>query len=450
MMMVTPRVTAIAIAVMLTGLSACSSSSVGTYEGQIRGSYGSSYKRGYEAARAEDFSRAAEHYAFAAESGHPRALLAYGRLFAKGQGVEQDPARAVALFQEAYDKKSDVKAKAAMALGQAYLTGGDGPSGSVEKDEALGRKLLDEALDGGEFKAAATLGKLYDKGQGVERDPAKAIDYYRQAASSDANAALRLATLLVDAGASKDDVAETAKNAVAKLEARGEAGDGRAWMKLADVYSNDRILDADPTRASGYLERLPEDDDPVMNLRLAKLYGQIGDFSERRKRLRMSADAGDAAAQAALAKLFLQPGTPDTNGAIGRYYAERAIGQKNKAAMIHLGLALVRGNVLEREPLLGETLLRRASEDGHPGATTALGASILSGNVGALRTTEGRELLEAAAEQGSTSAMSVLGFAYLLGKGLPENEALSVEWLQRAADAGDRGAAEFLARRQGV
>ncbi|MGI9419146.1 MAG: tetratricopeptide repeat protein [Geminicoccaceae bacterium] len=445
-----PRVAALAVAVMLTGLSACSSGSVGSYESQIPGSYGSSYKRGYEAARAKDFSRAAEHHAFAAKSGHPRALLAYGRLFAKGQGVERDPARAVALFQEAYDKRSDVKAKAAMALGQAYLTGGDGPSGTVDKDEASARELLDEALDGGEYKAAAILGKMYDRGLGVERDQAKAIAYYRQAATSDANAALRLATLLVDAGASKEDVAATAKNAVGKLEARGEAGDGRVWMKLADIYSNDRIVDADPARASAYLQKLPEDGDPAMNLRLARIYGQIGDFGERRKRLRLSADAGDAAAQAALAKVFLQPGTPDTNGAVGRYYAELAVGQGNKAAMIHLGLALVRGNVLEREPLLGETLLRRASEDGHAGATTALGASILSGNVRALRPAEGRELLETAAEQGSTAAMSALGFAYHLGKGLPKDEPLSVEWLQKAADAGDRGAREFLTRRQGV
>ncbi|MEM7043511.1 MAG: tetratricopeptide repeat protein [Pseudomonadota bacterium] len=437
---------AIAIATLLVGLTACS----GSYRDQIQGSYGSSFKRGGEAMRAKDYDDAAEHYAFAAKSGHPRALIAYGRLHAKGQGVERDPVRAAALFHEAHNKASSYKPKAALELGLLYLRGGDGPSGTVNKAEGRARKFLTEALNGGEFKAASSLGRIYDQGLGVDRDTAKAINFYNRAPNTDAYAARRLATLLTRSGASKDDVADTTERVVTQLEARGESGDGKAWLQLADIFSRNQIVDADPARAIAYLERLPEDGDPKMNMQLARLYGQIGDHRERKRRLRLAADAGELKAQTALAKLFLKPGTVDTNGAVGRYYAERAIGKQSKEAMVYLGLALVRGDVLRREPLAGESLLRRAADDGHTGAAVALGASILSGDVRERQPGEGQALLEKAAEKGSADAMSALGFAYQLGRGVPADPAMALEWLQKAADAGQRDAKAFLERRAGT
>ena len=444
MMMKKPSLAAVAAAAMLIGLTACS----GSYRDQIQGSYGSYFKKGSAALRAKEYESAADHYAFAAKSGHPRALVAYGRLFAKGNGVERDPARAEALFQEAHEKTSPFKAKAALELGQLYMRGGDGPSGEVEKDLTLARTFLSEALDGGEEKAASSLGRIYDRGLGVDADPVAAIGFYRRASANDANAARRLATLLTKTGGAKEEIAATAGRAVSALEARGEAGDGNAWMQLADIFARGQIVEVDRLRAGNYLERLPEDNDPKMNLRLAGLYGKIGDQSERKRRLRLAADAGETKAQTALAKLFLTPGTADTNGSVGRYYAERAIGNDSKSAMVHLGLALVRGDVLQREPRVGETLLRRAEREGHLGARVALGTSILSGDLQGKEWDEGRKLLEAAAKKGSPDAMSALGFGYHLGRGLPVDKALGLEWLRKAADAGQRDAKTFLSRQE--
>ena len=252
-------VAAIAAAVLLAGLTACSG---GSYRDQIQGSYNSSFKQGSQALRAKDYDAAAEHYAFAAKSGHPRALIGYGRLFAKGQGVERDPVRAAALFHEAHSKTSSYKPRAALELGLLYLQGGDGPSGTLTKAEGRARKFLVEALDGGETKAASSLGRIYDRGLGVERDTAKAINFYNRAPETDAYSARRLATLMTKAGASKDDVAETADRIVTQLEARGESGDGKAWLQLADIYSQEPASSR-PTRhaRSPIWRRLPEDGD---------------------------------------------------------------------------------------------------------------------------------------------------------------------------------------------
>ena len=437
-------VVSLSLAVLLAGLSACS----GAYSPSIQGSYGSAYKRGSTALAAGDYERAVGEYAFAAKSDHPRALIAYGRLFAKGYGVERDPARAAELFEKAYGKRSDVRARAALELANVLLDGGDGPSGAISKDEDRARSLLLEALDGGEARAASRLGRVYDAGLGVDPDPDQAIAYYRRAPQNDAIAARRLAALLVGSGSSKEDVAEIANRAVSLLEIRADGGYQKAWLYLSDIFANGVIVDSDPPRAIDYLLNLHDDKDTAINIRLAKLYGQIGDGDQQRRQLQLAADAGNARAQTALAKLYLEPGTLDTNGAVGRYYALRAIGQNSTSAMLYLGLALVRGDVLDREPLAGESLLRRASESGHVGATAALGAFMLGGDIRSRQPGEGLSLLEEAAARGSSDAMRALGFAYHFGRGLPEDKTLASAWLERAADAGDQEAAEFLERHQ--
>ena len=429
----------------MAGLTACS----GAYKKGIQGSYNTYYKKGSEALRAKDYDTAADDYAFAAGSGHPRALIGYGKLFVKGTGVDKDPVRAEELFAEAFEKTSPYKAKAALELGQLYMKGGDGPSGSVAKDGVRARDLLLLALDGGETRAAGYLGSLYERGPGVEPDPVKAIEFYRQARPDDANSARKLAILLTKNSGSEAEIAETAGRAIQGYETRGEAGDGRAWVQLADIFARGRIVEVDQVRAAGYLERLPDDSDPATNLRLAKIYAKIGDREERKRRLRLAADAGETDAQTALAKLFLASGTADTNGAVGRYYAERAIGQNSEPAMVYLGVALVEGDVLPPDPLAGETLLRQAAKNGDVDASAALGAFILSGDIQGREWDEGRKLLEAASAEGSADAMSSLAFGYHLGLGLPENPALSLQWMQKAADAGKRDAKAFLERREG-
>ena len=435
------RLTLIGIILSLIGLTACG---VSSYTEKIPGSYGSSYKRASEALRAREFDRAREQFAFAASSGHPKAMIAYGRLFVKGQGVDVDPVRALALFKGAYDKNSPMKSRAALELGQLYMRGGEGPSGTVHRNETRALELLLEAFENGELRAATPLARMYERGTGVERDLAAAVDYYQQAPASDAYAARDLAVLLARNGSDKEMLDRAAERAINAFETRGKAGDGRAWMQLAEIYARNEIVEADPERAKGYLSRIPDPEDPPMQMRLAQVYGRVGDRMARNRLMRTAADAGDVRAQTQLARILLEPGTEDTNGAVGRYYAERAIGQGSQAAMVHLGRAMLRGDALEPDPDLGEALLRRAHNDGFVNATIALGAAILEGHVPGGQTGEAKVLLETAAEGGSSDAMAALGFAYLYGRGLPKDEVLARQWLERAANAGNRRARAHL------
>lgn len=432
------------VTVLLLGLAACG----GTYRNSLPGSYNTSYLKGSEAFRAKDFDAAARHYGFAASSGHPKALIAYGRLFARGQGVESDPARAAALFEEAHGKSSSYKDRAAYELGLLLMDGGEGPSGTLEPDPRLARSLLVEALDGGENRAAIRLARIYEDGLGVEPDPEKAIGYYERAAETSAFAARDLAVLLAETGAPEEEVERAAELAVSQFEERAESGHRPSWVQLAQIYSDDDIVTADPERVKGYLENIGAPEDPKMQMRLARIYGRIGERKERNRLLMLAADAGNVRAQTQLAKFYLNARTPDTNGAVGRYYAERAISQGSKSAMFYLGLAMLRGDVVERSPLLAETLLRRAGNEGHLGATAVLGGAILRGDIPNRPAAEGKAILEHAADQGSASAMGTLGFAYLNGSGVEEDEAMALQWLRKAADAGHERSQEYLAERE--
>lgn len=437
----------IASAAILLSVSACST---GNYGNSLQGSYNSSYGRGVQAVKDRDYEQAAIHYSFAAKSGHPKALVAYGQLFAFGQGVERDPVRAQQLLEDAYGKSSSFKSKAAYVLGRVLLDGGEGPSGTLEADPPRGRALLVEALEGGQTRAAASLGRLYDRGIGVDADMKKAIVYYEQASKTDMTAARRLPYLLAETGASKERVEAAAVNAADKLKSRAEQGDDKAWIQLADLYMNEDIMDPNPEQALAYLKNLPEGDNPAVLTRLASLYGEVGDRDQERKTLRRAADIGDKKAQTELAKIYLKSGTRDSNGPVGRYYAEKAIAQDSKDAMVYLGAALMIGKVLEPDLTIGETLLRRASDADSNRAHVMLGLSVLRNQIRPRFPGEAQQLLEKAAENGSTAAMTALGFAYHSGDGLPQNSEAAQRWLQRAADAGHAKAKQFLDEQAGA
>ncbi len=433
-------------AALAFSLAGCAIELPSSYRSQLSGGYASDYKRGSEALRSKEFERAASHYEAAAQSGHPKALVAYGRLLAKGQGVERDPVRAAALFEGAYGKSSPSKGRAALELGLLLQRGGDGPSGSLTPDPARAVELLEDALDRGEQRAATSLARSYEKGLGVEADPEKAIAYYLDADPKDAFAARDLARLLKKRGGSEEDIAAAAERAVSEFEIRAKSGNDQVWVQLADIYSRDEIVDADPDRVIGYLEKVAAPTDVAMQKRLARIYSRVGERQKRNRMLRLAADGDDVWAQTQLARIHLQPRGVDTNGAVGRYYAESAIAKGSEAAMVYLGVAMLRGSPVDKEPVFGESLLRRAHDAGFLRGTTALGSAILKGDIAERSPDEGKLLLEAAAEAGSANAMSALGFAYLKGNGLPKDQASAMHWINQAAEAGSKRAKTFLAK----
>jgi TPR repeat protein len=115
-----------------------------------------------------------EHFQVAANQNYIPALGALGVQHLSGSGVDKDEAQGLRLLQQASQLGDPV---ADYHLSQIYLKGTVLP-----KDEARGLDLLKRSASCGDPNALYQLGILFSKGSFVEKDISQAVDYFRRAA----------------------------------------------------------------------------------------------------------------------------------------------------------------------------------------------------------------------------------------------------------------------------
>src|SRR5215216_2631944 len=115
-------------------------------------------------------AKALAWYRRAAEQGYAPAEYNLGLMYAQGEGVKPDPAAAQRWFRRAADHGS-VEAQVKLAEIAIF-------------DEKYEEALLwfSKAADRDDADAAFNVGSLYYMGQEVDKDEAKATEYYRKAA----------------------------------------------------------------------------------------------------------------------------------------------------------------------------------------------------------------------------------------------------------------------------
>ena len=133
----------------------------------------------------QDYAKAIEWYTKAADSGNTTAMYNIGYMYMYGEGVEQDGTKAI----EWYTKAADLGDSDAMYnLGYMYYTGE-----GVEQDGEKAVEWFTKAADLGNADAMYNLGYMYEAGEGVEQDSTKAVEWYTKVADlgdSDAMASL--------------------------------------------------------------------------------------------------------------------------------------------------------------------------------------------------------------------------------------------------------------------
>lgn len=110
----------------------------------------------------------------AADAGFVPAMNDLAGRFETANGVDQDPAEALRLYQLSAGKGSGY---AIFKLGEFNLNGV-----GVTQDFAQAAKLYQQAADAGEPLGYDGLGRLYQNGQGVTQDYAKAAEIYQKGA----------------------------------------------------------------------------------------------------------------------------------------------------------------------------------------------------------------------------------------------------------------------------
>ena len=135
------------------------------------------------------------------------------------------------------------------------------PSADYEKgaaaydagDYALARKIWQPLAECGDVRALRAMGKMYEKGRGVDRDFAEAIKWYRPAAEQgDAESQYRLSVGYgYGLGVKKDEA-----KAILWLRKAAENGQKRAQKSLARGYEDGSYgLPRDPEKAKYWYDR---------------------------------------------------------------------------------------------------------------------------------------------------------------------------------------------------
>ena len=154
-------------------------------------SLGEAMKSATELLRSGEKAQAVISLEYAAEHGHSYAQWKLGRMFADGDGVARDDLRAFNYFQKLADSYADDNpagprarfvSNAFVALGHYYLEGI--PNSNVTPSPELARRMFGHAASYfGDPEAQYQLASLYLKGEGVARDPKRAVPWLVLAAN---------------------------------------------------------------------------------------------------------------------------------------------------------------------------------------------------------------------------------------------------------------------------
>jgi TPR repeat protein len=193
---------------------------------------------------------------YAAGQGVPGAMWKLGRMYADGDGVDQNKLRAFQYFRDltkthAYDPPGTPQARfvanAFVTLGHFYLEGI--PNSSVKADAAIAREMFHYAASYfADPEAQYLLGRLYLSGKGVARDPVQASRWFSLAANKGQRSAQAMLGSMLFKG---DDIARQAALGLFWLTiAKDGAGPDENW--ITETYSSAFAHASNDERAMAY------------------------------------------------------------------------------------------------------------------------------------------------------------------------------------------------------
>lgn len=200
---------------------------------------------GVSAYERRDFATALQLWQPLANAGNAAAQDRIGRLYADGEGVALNAARAVDWFRKAAEQ-GNVDAQWRLAM---YYLRGDGP---LEQDRAAGLVLLQKAADGGLAAAQFSLAALYGVLPQLPWDPERALSWYRKAADQGMVEAMYQVgrTYNEGRGVAKDDA-----QAAVWFRKAAEQGYQGAEVALGRLYAQGAGVPRDREQALVWLRR---------------------------------------------------------------------------------------------------------------------------------------------------------------------------------------------------
>lgn len=349
----------------------------------------------------QDTRRAVQLLDDAAKSGSAWATTILADLLIKGDKIEADGQRALALLEPL----AEVKNAAALAsLGNLYAAG----AGTVAADPAKARGYFEAAAALGDFGAKSRLGMMLVKAEGAKADAMRGLNLLRDvAATGDGWAKIQLGDVLASGG----NVPIDGPGARAAYQAARDVGLPAGAIKLGYLYlSGKGAVAPDPARAAAYFAEAADSGESVGQISLALLLlegkGVERDVDHAVRLLKLAATTGDAWANGTLGGLYADGRhmTPDYKQA--SQFSAVAQSAGDPVAMLRLGMLLATGPLAKEHRAEGVDLVEAAvaaklpgavverarlnvmglmGDEGGPAAESDLSAEIESGDPAALR-----------------------------------------------------------------
>ena len=368
----------------------------------------------------QDFTQTFSLFLQEAEAGNALAMHDLGRMCADGLGreAEQDAAqgwyaKALEVFlwaeKEAKERK---RPYLQYRIGKMYAAGL-----GTDQDYGKAARWFQGAARTGHKYAQYSLAGLYRRGQGVPQDDVQAF---------------RLYGLSADQGNSYADY-ELAKMYRDGIGTQKDSGQ-------ADLYFQDAF--------SGFVQMEKKSGDDKLQYRLGQMLhtgtGTPKDDAEAAVYWERAAKLGNAHAQYALGKLWLENGSGDTAQAVR--WITKAAEAGNASAQYTLAKLCLAGEFMERDVAKAVELFTLSAEQGNEYAAYRLGRLYLSEEDVPKDVKRAIRWLELSAGQGNQYAQYALGKLYLSGEDMPKDVERAIHWLELSADRGNQYAQYALGK----
>lgn len=353
-------------------------------------------------------------------------------------GAEPVLAQAVPLAIEGASQDMLRRADAQLRLAELFENGE-----GVEIDLARARLHYEQAASAGSETAKLRLGQMLVAGLGGPRDAVQGLELIREVAGTGSTSALVSLGALLSGGALGY---VDANGAVAAYEQASGGGNVEAMVRLGDLFQAGEIVAVDLQRSFDYYKAAAAKDNATAALAAAEMLaggrGVAQDVATGMATLRAAAAAGDGDAALALGDLLLggDIGQIDVSGAIQAY--ETAAERGRNDGYLRLGALFRDGYYVRRDAERAVGYYQKAADAGEPFGLYALGAGYLDRDFGTLGTmAQGMALLQQASASGNQYAVTAIAQAYFYGQGVDADIAHGLAVLAEAAAGGNPVAA---------
>lgn len=358
----------------------------------------------------QDVDRAVTLLDAAAGTGSAWATTILADLLIKGDRVDADGQRALALLEPLAAQNN---AAALAGLGNLYQAG----AGTVPADLPKAHGYFEDAAALGDFGAKSRLGMMLIKGEGGPADTGRGLTLLREvAAIGDGWAKIQLGEVLTSGKEAPVD----AEGALDAFMAARETGLPAAAIKLGYLYlSGAGTIEADPARAAAYFTEAADSGDSTGQISLALLLlegkGVDKDVERALGLLRLAAGTGSAWANGALGGVYADGRNLDPDYVQARQFSAAAQTAGDDTAMLRLGMLLATGPLAGEHAGEGVKLVEASVADELPGAVVGRARLRFMGLMGSNGAVAAESELRSEVEAGDPAALRLLLQMYRAG-----------------------------------